>query len=118
MFVKGLEETVSVESTWRVDRLRALRQQQGLSQRELARRCGLAMSMIAKYERGYNDPSVVALRSLAEELNVSADYLLGSTDDPRRSDADQISDDERAMLDAFRTEGWRGVMRLGIERIP
>ncbi len=107
------------EPQWRIDRLRSLRERHGWSQRELGRRSGIGETSVAKYERGLSEPSVAALRQLAESLGVSTDYLLGATDDPSGHIGDgQMNDDERAMLDTYRREGWRGVIRLGAERMP
>jgi transcriptional regulator with XRE-family HTH domain len=51
-------------------RLRALREQQGLSLRALAGKCGLSLNAISKIERGENSPTVASLHLLASALNV------------------------------------------------
>jgi len=100
------------------DRLRSLREQHGWSQRELARECGIAESVIRRYESGVSEPSTTSLKLIAEKLNISADYLLGITDKPRGYLGDgQISDEEDQLLNAFRREGWSGVIRFGAERL-
>ncbi|MHB8627847.1 MAG: helix-turn-helix domain-containing protein [Aggregatilineales bacterium] len=102
----------------RLDRLRTIRAQRGLTQRELARRSDLSDSMIQKYESGINDPTSYTLKLIAEQLEVSVDYLLGMTDDPRIQVRDpSLDDNERAMLEVYRREGWTGVIRLGAERL-
>jgi transcriptional regulator with XRE-family HTH domain len=58
-------------------RLKAVREQQGLSQAELARRLGLTPSSIAKYEAGAHLPRVRVLVQLAAGLGVSVDHLVG-----------------------------------------
>ncbi|MFL5921347.1 MAG: helix-turn-helix domain-containing protein [Gaiellaceae bacterium] len=55
-------------------RLRRLRHDRGLSQRELASP-GVSYAYISRIEAGARRPSVKALRMLARELGVSADYL-------------------------------------------
>lgn len=101
-----------------IDRLRETRESLGLSQRELGRRCGLAYMMIHRYESGKADPSITTLQHIAEQLKVSSDYLLGLSDKPysqlMHSD---LQRDELALVDAFRSEGWAGVMRLMAERM-
>ncbi len=74
---------------------------------------------INKYEHGDNMPSALSVRQLAQTFGVSADYLLGLTDDPSGivSD-DKWNEDERTVLETFRREGWRGIAKLGLERIP
>ena len=57
-------------------RLRAAREERGLSVRELARRIGCSASLISQIERGVSVPSVGVLYSLATELGSSSDYLL------------------------------------------
>src|SRR5438876_10923324 len=55
-------------------RLRRLRQERGLSQRELA--CpGVTYAYISRIEAGARRPSVKALRKLARRLGVAAEYL-------------------------------------------
>jgi tetratricopeptide (TPR) repeat protein len=55
-------------------RLRRLRHENGLSQRELAGP-GVSYAYISRIEAGARRPSVKALRMLARKLEVSADYL-------------------------------------------
>jgi transcriptional regulator with XRE-family HTH domain len=55
-------------------RLRRLRHERGLSQRELASP-GVSYAYISRIEAGARRPSVKALRMLARKLGVSADYL-------------------------------------------
>ncbi len=98
--------------------MRALREQQGWSQRELGRRCGISDTQVNKYENGLVDPSATYLKLIAEQLGVSTDYLLGVSDDPNGNYGDgQLSDDERMMLQLYRREGWPGVFRFGAERL-
>jgi len=64
---EGLAESVG-------QRLRRLRHERGLSQRELASP-GVSYAYISRIEAGARRPSVKALRKLARKLGVSADYL-------------------------------------------
>lgn len=57
--------------------LAELRQEQGLSQRELAQRLHLAGSTISNYETGSHYPDLEKICLIAEYFDVSADYLLG-----------------------------------------
>jgi DNA-binding XRE family transcriptional regulator/mannose-6-phosphate isomerase-like protein (cupin superfamily) len=61
-------------------RLRQVREERGLSVRELARRVGCSASLISQVERGISVPSVGVLYSLASELRSSLDYLLFGAD--------------------------------------
>src|SRR5215468_4808074 len=95
----------------RIDRLKEIRQSQRLSQRELARRCGLAEMMIHRYESGKAEPTLTTFQLIAEQLHISADYLLGLSDDPRSQLRESdLQPNEVALLDAYRREGWSGAM--------
>jgi transcriptional regulator with XRE-family HTH domain len=63
------------------ERLLLARRRAGVSQGELPSALMYA-SDISKMERGRMLPTAPRLRRLAEALDVSADYLLGLTDDP------------------------------------
>src|SRR5712691_8545140 len=56
------------------ERLRRLRLDRGLSQRELSAP-GVSYAYISRIEAGSRRPSVKALRELARKLGVSAEYL-------------------------------------------
>ena len=56
-------------------RLRTVREERGLSQRELAQRAGVSTNAISLIERDENSPSVSTLQSLATALNVRMSYF-------------------------------------------
>jgi len=68
--VEGRDETT--ESL--AERLKRLRLERGFSQRELSSP-GVSYAYISRIEAGARQPSVKALRKLAQKLGVSADYL-------------------------------------------
>jgi transcriptional regulator with XRE-family HTH domain len=73
-------------------RLKRLRLEGGLSQRELAAP-GVSYAYISRIEAGTRQPSVKALRKLAAKLGVSADYLeTGSELDPVMARELRLSD--------------------------
>jgi len=109
---------VNSEMALRTDRLRALREQHGWSQRELARLSGLGETQISKYEAGQSDPLATNVKLIAEQLGVSVDYLLGVSDDPRgQFGQGELSSEERELLEVFRRDRWPGVMRLMADRL-
>jgi transcriptional regulator with XRE-family HTH domain len=68
-------------------RLRMARAYRGWSQTELAARSKIHNMQISKLERGkIKDTSTGTLRALCDALGMSADYLLGRTEDMRVSD--------------------------------
>jgi transcriptional regulator with XRE-family HTH domain len=79
------------------ERLKRLRLERGLSQRELAAP-GVSYAYISRIEAGTRQPSVKALRRLAAKLGVSADYLeTGSDLDPAAARELRLCDLELAI---------------------
>ncbi len=66
----------------RGDRLRQVRLISGYSQEKLSELIGLGSRQIWRYEKGETVPDADVLADIARALNVSADYLLGLTDEP------------------------------------
>lgn len=58
-------------------RLRSLRKQYALSQKELGKLIGVSKVSISGYEKGTRVPSMQILLLILNTFNVSADYLLG-----------------------------------------
>lgn len=61
-------------------RLKLLRQERGLKQREMAELCGLKLRGYQQYEYGEAYPTVSGLLFLADYFDVSLDYLMGRTE--------------------------------------
>ena len=64
------------------DRLKQLRKQAKLQQKELGERIGLGANAISMMETGNRETSFEKLVLLAEFFQVSTDYLLGLKDEP------------------------------------
>ncbi len=58
-------------------RLRELRQEKGLSMKQLAKEIGTTDAAISNWENEINEPKISYLKSIAVFFNVSTDYLLG-----------------------------------------
>lgn len=63
------------------ENLKQLREQSGIKQAVLAHDIGVSRSAINAWEMGVSMPSVANLLTLCKIFHVSADYLLGLTDD-------------------------------------
>ena len=63
------------------ERIKELRKEQGLSQKALAEHLGCTQSMISFWENGVNEPTESSIRNVALFFNVSADFLIGLSDD-------------------------------------
>ena len=61
-------------------RLRELRRERGLTQKELASAVGTTEDCIFFWEKGRSEPSIDEILLLSEFFGVSTDYLLGRTD--------------------------------------
>lgn len=61
-------------------RLRELRIEKGLSQKQLSEKLNISQSAIAKWELAKTEPTASALILLSEFFKVSVDYLLGLED--------------------------------------
>ncbi len=57
--------------------LRALLAERGMTQRELAARCGLTPAAVCRYCSGAREPRSAAAGAMAAELGVAVDELLG-----------------------------------------
>lgn len=64
------------------ERLRAAREQKGISQKSVAELLGVTRTQVSDIENGKTGTSMARLVTLAEFYHVSTDYLLGITDDP------------------------------------
>lgn len=61
-------------------RIKALREERGLKQEELAKILSIAPSTIGMYERDAREPNDEIKLKLAEFFDVSIDYLLGKSE--------------------------------------
>ena len=65
-----------------VDRIRALREDNDITQKAIADILGTSQTMYARYERGANEMPIRHLITLCKFYKVSADYILGFTNKP------------------------------------
>jgi methanogenic corrinoid protein MtbC1 len=106
-------------------RLKELRKERGLTQKELAETFGLAQTTIANYEKKLRFPDERLLHRFADFFNLSLDFLMGRgdvrqgpRDYPRESVAATISDSavitETASryIETLRTEGLAAGLEL------
>lgn len=64
--------------------IRELREDNDLTQSQVADVLGTSQTMYARYERGANEMPIRHLVTLCRFYNVSADYILGTAPDRRR----------------------------------
>ena len=75
------------------EKLKSLRLEKKLTQKQVADMIGLAISAVSSYESGNRYPSYDVLVQLARIFHVSTDYLLGMTD-KRNIDVTGLDDSE------------------------
>jgi transcriptional regulator with XRE-family HTH domain len=108
MFVKGrlpyyCLNSIEVSKMLRGDRLRGLRLQNNYTIEHLAELLDLSMRQTARYEAEPSNPTGDVIARMADVFNVSADYLLGRTDDPKPCyDSEGLTQKERDVLAALR----------------
>ncbi|MBR4031589.1 MAG: helix-turn-helix transcriptional regulator [Clostridia bacterium] len=66
-----------------IKRIRDLREDHDKTQQQIADVLGTSQTMYARYERGANELPIRHLLALCEYYGVSADYILGLTDEIR-----------------------------------
>ncbi|MEY8387728.1 helix-turn-helix transcriptional regulator [Oscillospiraceae bacterium 38-13] len=64
------------------ERLKALREDRRIYQKELAELLGLSLRGYQCYESNESDPKLATLIAIADYYQVSIDYLVGRTDEP------------------------------------
>ena len=81
-----------------MNRIKDLRQAQGLTQEELGKKLNVQKSAISKYEKGIVIPNGDVLKRLSAIFNVSTDYLL----DNEVSCSEKYSEEETQLLADYR----------------
>ena len=64
-------------------KLRDLRKAKGISQLKMAMDLNTTQNTISRYETGEREPGINELIKIADYFDVSVDYLLGRTDNPK-----------------------------------
>ena len=64
-------------------RIKDVREDRDLKQAEVAKVLNMKQQQYSNYERGYRNLPIEHLITLCEYYNLSADYLLGLSDEPR-----------------------------------
>ena len=88
-------------------RLKELRHEKQLTQKQLAEKLGVSQQVVGYYENGINQPAPDMLIQIANFFECSIDYLLGRSDDfgnvTVQTNGAQLSADEQKLLDLFNT---------------
>jgi transcriptional regulator with XRE-family HTH domain len=68
--------------SWQGDRLRYLRKKKGLTQLELGKKLGKAMSTISGYETDNAEPDIDTIIDMAKILDTTVEFFLGVSKEP------------------------------------
>lgn len=79
------------------DRIKSIREQNHLTQSELAKRLGITRSSVNAWEMGISVPSTQYLTELASLFHVSTDYLLG-IDGTSTIDISGLTDEDKFIV--------------------
>ncbi len=86
-----------------IQRVKDLCEQHGTTLSGLSKQLGFSKN--ALYNWDTNAPSTYKILQVAKHFDVSVDYLLGFTDNPRKCDREDpfndITDEEQAVLEAY-----------------
>ncbi len=86
-----------------MNRIRQLRTERGMSQRELAQKIGTSQKAIDYWEKCLADPSAKHIWGLADYFGCSLDYLMGREDDFGNVNVDSnLSEAEKQLIKDFR----------------
>ena len=64
-------------------RLKEIRKSKGISQLKMAMDLNTNQNTISRYETGEREPGIDELIKIADYFNVSVDYLIGRTENPK-----------------------------------
>jgi transcriptional regulator with XRE-family HTH domain len=96
------------------DNLKRALKLRGMSQQDLAQRSGLMPAAINHFVCSRRLPSLDNFIKLAEALNVSADYLLGRTDQPQMSDKPESNDDLAAAASRLSPSQMKTLIKIAL----
>lgn len=96
------------------DRLRAIREDHDVMQKDLAEEFGITHSTLSRYEQNKREPPINFIITFCQYFNITSDFLFGMSDDYRpptnvsipptiisRDPYADLSDEHRATLEAL-----------------
>lgn len=95
------------------DRMRELRKINNYSQEDIAKKLDVSTSAYGFYEQGKTTPNAKTLEYLADLYDVTVDYLLGRTSNPRLNAKDEV--DIASNLREMRQKMEDGMLRMSLD---
>lgn len=98
-------------------RIRDLKEDNDINQKDVAQIIGMSEKQYARYERGETDIPMQAAIKLAKHYQVSLDYIAGLTNEKTGLTRSDLPEDETELIKKFRslTERQRGIIIGRIE---
>ena len=93
------------------ERLRALREESGLSQYQLAAGMGVSRGLLGNYERGSRRPNHQMLCAIADYFGVTVEYMLGLTDERKGASLPAGADELLCKYLQLSEEGRRDLLK-------
>ncbi|MFL0507404.1 helix-turn-helix domain-containing protein [Ureibacillus sp. 179-F W5.1 NHS] len=84
-------------------KIKYLREKSNISQKDFAKKIGVSNTVLSRYESGDRKPDYDTLQLIADYFEVSTDYLLGRTDNPK------LENDDESNFQAFINDPELGV---------
>ena len=86
-----------------MERIQSLKEEKGLSDRDVERGAGIANANIGQWRRGVCKPSLANIVRLSNFFGVSLDYLLGLSNLRERAEhAASLSEEEKQLIELYR----------------
>lgn len=85
--------------------LKVLREEAGITQKQLADSIGVSQQSINKYENHNIEPDIATLIRIAEYFNTSVDYVVGHSEIRRKIEitrAYELNQDESEIIECYR----------------
>lgn len=101
-------------------RLRQLREENDLLQKELALKLNISQQTISLYESNRREPDYEMLKRIADFFNVSTDFLLGESDikNPYTNDKDELTPEEKELLKEIKSDPELSVLFHDLKDAP
>lgn len=85
--------------------LKKLREESGITQKQLADAIGVSQQSINKYENHNIEPDIETLIRIADYFDTSVDYIIGHSDMRRKLEVTspfELNNDESRIIDTYR----------------
>ena len=100
------------------ERLRELRLNKEMSQRDLSLCIGVTATSVQRFEYGTGKPSLDTVIKIADFFKVSVDYLIGRVDTPNFENSDKFVNLQDVVIEQLRRAGYEAVDKRLCELFP